>query len=804
MIEVRFVYLTGVPRRVLTNARLVGEWDGWSTEVRMAEVTADDGCPGFVATVSFDDAEAGRSFGWGVRAAPARTPAAVPAWAIPTEVPDGESLARHRTVRLPGPGESREERYHLTWARHLGAQKVLVDGDPEPQACFRAWAPHARAVEVLVAPPGGGWIDDDGSGADPARSPVPLTRGDGGVWDSGPVGRFADWRGTAYALRIVNAQGQAVVRTDMWSRWQAGRGATDPRRGDWDGDLRTLDGTLSCSVVVDQDVVRPGLEPGGPPADRPGEPDGSVPDEAFWADEFDPARPVPTRVEDLVIYELHVGALGHPRTDSGTLADAVALLDHLVALGVNAVELMPLSEYSGNLSWGYGNTLHLVVESSAGGRDEYKHFVRACHRRGIAVLQDVVYNHFDGNAERSVWQYDSTAPEENAWYWYEGRPADHPTPDGGYLDNGSSGWTPRFHEEAVRRLFVTSAAEFVEEFHVDGLRVDLTQAIHRDNALHADGRPVRSANLFGQKLLREWSRTLRLLRPAVMLVAEDHTGWDAVTQGPDVGGLGFDATWFADFYHHLVGDADGSAGNARLLREAGFGHGGPLAMGRFAGVLAATGGKRVVYHESHDEAGNARGSRRTVVAAVDGAALTGETRRYAEARARVVAGLALLSAGTPMFFMGEEVAATREYRYDNVASSKEDLLGDAAGVGAAMFRWYRDAIALRRGNPALRSRHLDVLHAHDADRVVAFTRRLGTFDVLVVASLNDTAFRDGYRLDAGPSRLPPGAWREVLNSDSAFYGGADVGNLGAALPSEGGRLDLRLPANGLLVLVREA
>ena len=74
--------------------------------------------------------------------------------------------------------------------------------------------------------------------------------------------------------------------------------------------------------------------------------------------------------------------------------------------------------------------------------------------------------------------------------------------------------------------------------HVDGLRVDLTQAIHRDNALHADGRSVGSANIFGQKLLREWSRTLRMIRPTAMLIAEDHTGWDAVTKPPAQGGLG--------------------------------------------------------------------------------------------------------------------------------------------------------------------------------------------------------------------------------------------------------------------------
>jgi 1,4-alpha-glucan branching enzyme len=129
-----------------------------------------------------------------------------------------------------------------------------------------------------------------------------------------------------------------------------------------------------------------------------------------------------------------------------SIEDAISLLDHLTALGVNAVELLPMSEFSGT-GWGYGDSHHFVIESSAGGRDQYKHFVRACHRRGIAVIQDVVYNHFDSDADRAEWAYDSDAPERNFYYWYEGTRADYPSADGGYLDNGSSGFTPRFWEE---------------------------------------------------------------------------------------------------------------------------------------------------------------------------------------------------------------------------------------------------------------------------------------------------------------------------------------------------------------------
>src|SRR4030095_3887494 len=102
-----------------------------------------------------------------------------------------------------------------------------------------------------------------------------------------------------------------------------------------------------------------------------------------------------------------------------------------------------------------------VLRPTACGPDHYNHCVRECHRRGIAVIQDVVYNHFDPNAERAQWAYDSEAPEQNLWYWYEGRAADYAAPDGGYVDNGSTGYAPRLHEPVVRQLFIASAAAWV-------------------------------------------------------------------------------------------------------------------------------------------------------------------------------------------------------------------------------------------------------------------------------------------------------------------------------------------------------
>jgi hypothetical protein len=133
----------------------------------------------------------------------------------------------------------------------------------------------------------------------------------------------------------------------------------------------------------------------------------------------------------------------------------------------------------------------------------------------------------------------------------------------------------------------------------------------------------------------------------------------------------------------------------------------------------------VIYHESHDEAGNAPGSGRTIAVAVHRAPLVDETRRFAEARVRFAAGMTLLAPGTPMFFMGEEVGASLDYRYDDFTAgreTREDYMALRAGAGAQLFAFYADVIRLRLAHAALRSRNIDVVEVHDANRVIAFRR----------------------------------------------------------------------------------
>jgi 1,4-alpha-glucan branching enzyme len=803
MRTVEFQFITGLKRAIFRHVRLRGSWDGhgrysddW-TESPMEEKVGEDGCPIFQASISLDLADQDKTFKWGVVL---DGPQGSNFWGIPTEVQDVNSVERHRQFRLKGGGRAPQvERYYFTYGRRLGANQHFAAGGATPGLRFAVWAPNARSVDVIFGNPANGYIANDGTGVDPARPVVALARVADGIWEGGPPGDFETFKSLPYMYRIVNAQGQTVYRTDIFSRSQIGKGAINPVKATWPGTVDTLDGTVSCSVVIDPDVVRRGFE-----STPPGEAPDLIPAEEFWATEFTPGLPVPTRLEDLIIYELHVGSLGFGKAGPGDLRDALAFLDHLVELGVNAVELMPMAEFSGNVGWGYGDSHHFCVESSAGGRDKYRHFVRACHRRGIAVIQDVVYNHYDNEAERAQWQYDSTAPEQNIYYWYEGRASDYAHPDGGYLDNGSTGYTPRLWEEIVRQQFISSAIFLIEEMHVDGLRVDLTQAIHRDNVLHADHRrSIGSANIFGQKLLREWSRTIHMIRPTSMLIAEDHTGWEAVTKMPAQGGLGFDATWEVAFYHNLIGDSDMSGDRARLLKRAGFGGNEALQMDWFSGALYASQYRRVVFHESHDEAGNAGGTARTIVVAVNDAPLVDATRIAAEARSRVCFGLSLLSAGTPMFFMGEEIGAQKRYTVDSFLSHREDILGGRAGSGMRLFRFYQDLITLSRRLRSIRSHNIDILHQWNPNRVIAFKRWSGDEEVIIVASLNNIAFAGGYVVKKDVLAIPDVGWKEIFNSDAAIYGGQNIGNGGATIFSTQGRLNIVIPASGFVVFVKQ-
>ncbi|MGO8816918.1 MAG: alpha-amylase family glycosyl hydrolase [Terriglobia bacterium] len=810
-INVAFTFHSGVKSQLFESVRLVGSWDTagkYSTEWTQTPMTAsldETGCDAFSTTVALDATKVGTTFEWGVMADLAGAPNS---WVIVTETPDPNTSETTRSFVLSSAGGAQD--YWFAIGRRLGAQKYTPPGAAKPGIRFAVWAPNAQNVEVVFAPfttgngTPTGYIADDGNGIDPSAPVLPMTKGGtDGVWEtaiatSSDLADFEKYMNRLYMFQVKNEQGNQTFKVDIFSRNQVGRGHANPGGTHYTGSYLALDGIVSCSVVSDPDLVTSDFSDMGVTKQS------LIPEEEFWANEFTAGKPLPTNIEDLVIYELHVGSLGYGSTASGTFADAMAFVDKLVELGVNAVELLPLLESDGDLQWGYGTSLFFCMQTSQGGGNQLKHFIRACHQNGIAVILDVVYNHYStSDSERTEWGYDSdpnVAPQHNVWNWYQGLPSDYPGDiSGGYLDNLSTGFAPRWSEEMVRHMFTSSAVALFDDFHIDGMRVDLTDAIHQDNSLHWNGTQVGLANQYGAKFLRELTRTVLTVNPAAFLIAEDYSGWSAMTQPVNQGGIGFDAVWYMDFYHNLIGDGNYS-GYGDLLRNAGYGAAGPLQMDYFAGALWVTQYNKVAYHESHDEAGNDLGTERTIVTAVNGAPLVGATRTYAEGRCRFAFGMAALSAGTLMFFMGEEIGAAHPFTTTTFSLNKEDLIGERTGNGRFLFCFYQALIRFVIGNPAARSRTIDVVHSNNDNRVIAFTRAASGQTLLVLASLNDTPFPNGYVIGTDTARLPAGGWKEVFNSDAAVYGGANIGNGGGVLQVSSGQINAVIPAHGFVIL----
>lgn len=858
--DVTFWYHLGVPAKYVTargdyrlvGAALAGAWDtsgrpgdDWSRK-SMQWVEDDSGCVAFRATVPIDDAFRDHWFRWGVALYFANEGGGeAEIWGIPTEVQDPNSRDRHRLYRFNSFGA--DTNYRLTLHRFLGANRCQRNSGLMNGTRFVVWAPHAQSVEVVfgriydrndpaqstrddslpIADIYGGYIDDDGKGARPGSDPIAMAHLGGDIWASNPNdsklphgGKFLDH--VPYMYRIQRDDGSVRMRTDIYSRCQIGYGATDPASGGWSGAIADLDGTKSCSVVVDPHAVTKYFreEPPYHPAYSRVWPEREfISDEEFWRDEFPGGDRIVRNVADLIIYELHPGALGYGSGKPGTLEDVIKLLNHIAAAGFNAVEVLPMSEFGGGAeNWGYATSHYFAVEYGGGGRDQFKFFVKESHRRGLAVIMDVVYNHFTHDAERAQHAYSSPQPENDFYYWYEGRSSDYPHADGGYVDNESTAYAPRYYEENIRKMFLSSAVALLTEFHVDGFRVDQTTSIHGYNKLHADGKTVVDANIFGGKMLREFGRTLRLIKPDVVLMAEDHSTWDEVTRPVAEGGMGFDARWYSDFYHHLAGDTNRGSGCASLIYAAAvtMGQGG-LKMSHFSGALDASRYQKIVYCESHDEAGNSKGpfydpdynrndpekmhtSHRTLVVASNGAPLVDATREYAEARSRFAWGMTALSAGTPMVLFGEEVGAVKRFKYNAVLTNKEDYLGLAAGAGARLLLFFHDVNMLRTRSAALRSRNIEIIAVHDDNRVIVFRRWLGSEEYLIFANLSDTPYDQGYGVNS--ASISNRVWRDCLNSDSTYYGGQNLGNSGP-IYSSGGWINSRIPRSGLIVLQAE-
>lgn len=443
--------------------------------------------------------------------------------------------------------------------------------------------------------------------------------------------------------------------------------------------------------------------------------------------------------DELVIYELHVGTFNDETGGGpGRLDGVAARLDHLVGLGVNAIELLPPAEFPGGFSWGYNPSSIFTVETDYGGPGALRRLVRAAHERGLAVLCDVVYNHF-GTADSAVWRFDGWHAEGKGgiyYYndWRDLTPWGHTRPDYGRPE--------------VRRFFRDNALMWLERFRFDGLRWDATAYLRN---VHGDRDP--GADLpDGWRLMGWINDEIDARQPWKISIAEDMQDNEWITRSTGAGGAGFDAQWDAGFHHPVrraltcVDDADRDMSEIRAALAHQY-NGDPL--------------RRVVYVESHDEVAALNGKVRLPEEIDRGHAASW----YAKKRSTLGAALVLTSPGIPMIFQGQEFLEDGSWHDDDPLDwSKLDTHG---GITAL----YRDLIALRRDlhgtTRGLRGRNLNAHHVNHGGKVVAhhrFDRGGPRDDVLVVANFANRGYAH-YTIGAPRA----GRWRVRFNSDWAGY-----------------------------------
>ncbi|MGU3499132.1 malto-oligosyltrehalose trehalohydrolase [Mycobacterium sp. C31M] len=521
-------------------------------------------------------------------------------------------------------------------------------------------------------------------------------------------------------------------------------------------------------VLDDDDTVLP-----DPRSAR--QPDGVHARSALWQ----PAGPPPTwagrSVEGAVIYELHIGTF----TAAGTFDAAAEKLDHLVDLGVDFVEVMPVNAYSGTHGWGYDGVLWYAVHEPYGGPDGLLRFIEACHARGLGVIIDAVFNHL--------------GPSGNYLPRY-----------GPYLSSGSNPWGESVNiadagADEVRRYIIECALRWMRDFGADGLRLDAVHALVDTTAIH-----------ILEELAGETEALAAQLGRPLSLIAESDMNDPRTITPREQGGLGMTAQWDDDVHHAIHTAVSGERqgyysdfGSMRTLAQTladGFFHAGTYSSfrgrrhGRPLDKAAIPATRLVAYTLTHDQVGNrAIGDR--------------PSQNLSPGQIAVKAALALGSPYTAMLFMGEEWGSSSPFQF--FSSHPEPELGRATAEGrkaefaahgwdaddipdpqdpatfersklnwaevgegahGRLLQTYRDLICLRRNEPDLADPwlgHLRVDYDEDARWIVlhrgslAVVCNLGT-DAVAVPVTGETVLAWDDTAVEGEATVIPGHSYAVL------------------------------------------
>lgn len=468
--------------------------------------------------------------------------------------------------------------------------------------------------------------------------------------------------------------------------------------------------------------------------------------------------------EELVIYQLHTGTFAGRNdpvpgaTFPSRYVDVAARVGHLAALGINAVMLNPVTEFPGDESAGYNPISAWAPEWKYGTPDQFKAMVDSLHGRGIAVLLDIVWNHFSGT-DNYLWNYDGSQT-------YFDNPAVQ-TPWGSQAD---------FDKLAVRDYFADAALHWMEEMGVDGFRMDATDFMN-----------IAPQEVAGWGLMQRFNDEMDRRWADKVAIAEQLPNDDWVTRPTSLGGAGFDAQYYDAFTDHL----------RQEIQDAAFGD---PEMWKIRDIVNGSGtwlsGNRVVnYYELHDEAWPTSGGQR-LVKTIDGTAPHDDP--WARGRSKLAQGLVMFAPGIPAFLQGTEWLEDTDFG----ANVGNRIDWSKRLTYASQLAWFKRIVELRRW-PAFRadaSRH--VFHLNEAGNVIAFRRWDSAGNpMVVVANFSNTNYA-GYRIGVPQS----GSWIEMVNSQSSAYGGNGLDNPGPRaadpIPADGflQSLALSVPQMALIVL----
>ena len=462
-----------------------------------------------------------------------------------------------------------------------------------------------------------------------------------------------------------------------------------------------------------------------------------------------------------VLYELHIGTFVRPDpATSGNFHTAIGKLDYLRDLGVTTIELMPITSMATSYGWGYAPSALYSVENSYGGSYGLKKFVREAHRRGLAVILDMVYNHFGPRA--ALWQFDG---------WYENNRG------GIYFyndDRGDTPWgaRPDYGRPEVRDFILDNVSMWLNEYHVDGFRLDST--IYMRNTAGRNNDPAHDIP-DAWRLMMDINNRAHKIKPDALVIAEDCAGNGQITNAQIYGGAGFDSQWDLGLPHVIRGAlrvGNEPAGLQNLINVQGQSFNGDWH-------------QRIVFSDSHDTAAN--GNERIVAMAVPDTHSVGARRI-----AILCSAIALTTPGVPMLLAGSEFLQGEDFNEWN------SLDWDNASKFHGIVDAHRHLIALRKNaygdTGGLLSGDIRVLMQDENCRVLMYQRGdENEQPVIVLINFSNYKWKN-YTLP-----LPYGDWQIKFNSSWKGYS-SDFSELELEYVNAG--MQITLPPHLVLIMTK--